>query len=113
MGIKKSASLAKTVVIIDECDAIMLRDLKAFYKATEGNNISVIGLTATAFDKNEGEEMDALIQLGYKIYRTDKDDEVLKEPTIHERMKLDTTEKALVKIREHRKVRGVLVYATG
>ena len=104
--------MAKTVIIIDECDAIMLRDLQAFYKATKGNNISVIGLTATAFDKSEGEEMDALAQLGYKIYRTGKDDELLKEPTIHERIKLDTTEKVIIKIREHKKVRGVLVYAT-
>ena len=34
-------------------------------------------------------------------------------PTINEKLELDTIEKILVKIREHRMLRGVLVYATG
>ena len=51
VGINKSSSKAKTVVIVDECDAVMLRNLLAFHKATAAKNISVIGLTATAFDK--------------------------------------------------------------
>ena len=45
---KKPSGMAKTVIIIDECDAVMLRNLLTFYKATEAQNISVIGLTATA-----------------------------------------------------------------
>ena len=34
-------------------------------------------------------------------------------PRINEKLELDTIEKILVKIREHRMLRGVLVYATG
>lgn len=109
---RKPGGMAKTVIIIDECDAVMLSNLLAFYKATEGQNISVIGLTATAFDRSEGEEKSTLEELGYKIYHTCDDDE-LAAPTINERIKLDTVEKYVVKIREHWVLRGVLVYATG
>ena len=112
VGVKKPSGMAKTVIIIDECDALMLKNLLTFYKATEAPNISVIGLTATAFDKSEGEEKNALEALDYKIYRTCKDDE-LALPTINERVKLGTFEKYVTKINEHKMLRGVLVYATG
>lgn len=112
IGVKKPSGMAKTVIIIDECDAVILKNLLTFYKATEGPNISVIGLTATAFDKSEGEEKSTLEDLGYKIYRTCKDDE-LATPTINERIKLGTVEKYVMKINEQKMLRGVLVYATG
>ena len=112
VGVKKPSGMAKTVIIIDECDAVMLKNLLTFYKATEAKNISVIGLTATAFDKSEGEEKSTLEALGYKIYHTCEEDE-LAVPKINEKLDLDTIEKILVKIREHRMLRGVLVYATG
>ena len=70
VGVKKPSGMAKTVIIIDECDAVMLKNLLTFYKATEAKNISVFGLTTTAFDKSEGEEKSTLEALGYKIYHT-------------------------------------------
>ena len=97
VGMKKGKSVAKTIVIVDECDAVMLRDLLAFYKATKAPNISVIGLTATAFDKTEGEEKSTLEEMGYKIYRTCKDDELV-APKIHEHIKIETLEKYVAKI---------------
>jgi hypothetical protein len=112
VGMPRLSGMAKTVIIIDECDAIMLKNLLTFYKATDAKNISVIGLTATAFDKLEGEEKSSLETLGYKIYHTCKDDE-LAEPKINERLELDTIGKILVKIKEHSMLRGVLVYVTG
>ena len=50
--------------------------------------------------------------MGYKIYRTCKDDELV-VPTIHSSIKLGTFEKYVSKINEHKMLRGVLVYATG
>ena len=50
--------------------------------------------------------------MGYKIYRTCEDDELV-VPTIHLSIKFGTFEKYISKIHEHQKLRGVLVYATG
>lgn len=75
MGIGSAKNLAKTIVIIDESDAVMFKNLLAFHKATSDQNIFVIGLTATAYDgKEEGLELSALKTLGYKVYRTCEED---------------------------------------
>ena len=50
--------------------------------------------------------------MGYKIYRTCKDDELV-APKIHEHIKIETLEKYVAKINQHKMLRGVLVYATG
>ena len=85
VGVTKSKSLAKTIVLVDECDAIMFKDLHKFYKATAAKNVFVIGFTATAFDgKETGVELKALDSLGYKVYRSCSEDQIA-EPTIHEK----------------------------
>ena len=64
-----SSGTKKKIVIIDESDAVMFKDFLAFYNATKRENITVIGLTATAYtehDSNEpGVEKEALELLGY------------------------------------------------
>lgn len=100
-----------TVVIIDECDAIIFKDLLKFYKATK--NLKIIGLTATAFDKKEdGAEIGALGKLDFRVYKTTHDDETRK-PTIHENMRLGSFEKYAGQIGLRRLLQPVLVYAKG
>ena len=64
-----STGKKKKVVIIDESDALMFKDFLAFYNATKGDNITVIGLTATAYteydSKEAGVEKEALELLDY------------------------------------------------
>ena len=60
----------------------MFADLLAFYKAIKGENIYVIGLTATAYGKESSLEADALTRLDFKVYRTCNQDLTV-EPTIH------------------------------
>ena len=80
-----SGGKKQKVVIIDESDAVMFKDFLAFYNATKGENITVIGLTATAFteyDSNEaGVKKEALELLSYQLIRTQPAHE-LKEPYI-------------------------------
>ena len=67
-GISHSSKKMK-VVIIDESDAVMFKDFLAFYNATKGGNITVIGLTATAYNEYDtseaGVEKEALELLDY------------------------------------------------
>jgi len=57
------------VMIIDESDEIMFKDLDVFYANTNYKNLKKICLTATAYDgTEEGIELKTLTALQYKIY---------------------------------------------
>ena len=58
-----------TVLIIDESDERMFKDLEAFYKATKSEKVITICLTATAYEGGkDGLQRTALEELGYKVY---------------------------------------------
>ena len=62
-------SKKKCIVVIDEGDEVILKDIKDFYAKTKGENIRVICLTATADDGDkEGVESQAFTRLGFKTY---------------------------------------------
>ena len=74
----------KSVLIIDESDERMFRDLDAFYKETKSKNVIVICLTATAYDGTEdGLEQAVINAMDYKIY-SNSDKEKNSDPVIHE-----------------------------
>jgi len=109
--LKKITGAAKTIIIADECDAVMFKNLLSFNQVTKEENIFVIGLTATAYDGVEnGGEAEAIKRLGYKVYRTCKDDKAV-DPIINETVNLSTTKKFVEKIREQMFLRPVLVLA--
>ena len=84
VGVSKPKSKEKTVIIIDESDAIMFKDLLSFYKAIKGENTYVIGLTATAYGKESSLEGDAIKHLDFKVYRTSNEDMTV-DPTVHQK----------------------------
>ena len=57
------------VMIIDESDERMFKDLGAFYQKTKSEKVFVICLTATAYDGSEDNlQRTALKELDYKVY---------------------------------------------
>ena len=100
-------------MIIDESHAKMFTDLSSFYKATKTDKVSTICLTATPFEgQDNGMQMDALNEMGYKIYKnSDKEEDY--NPTIHSEIKLGTIDKFRSYILNESEKCGVLVYANG
>jgi len=112
VGVTKPKSKEKTVIIIDESDAIMFKDLLAFNKAIKGENIYVIGLTATAYGKESSLEADAIDRLDFRVYRT-CDQDLTIDPTVHRSQKIETPFNYEKLIGEQRTLRPVLVLAKG
>ena len=52
--LNRKGSPKNVVLIIDEADERMFRDLNDFYKRTKAAKVSVICLTATAFEGGNG-----------------------------------------------------------
>lgn len=101
------------MLIIDESDERMFKDLEAFYKATKSEKVITICLTATAYEGgNDGLQRTALEELGYKVYynTTKKEDY---EPVIHQTRELGSLEARRALIIEASQKCGVLIYATG
>ena len=71
------------VMIIDESDDRMFKDMEAFYKATKSDKVITICLTATPYDGDaNGLQAITLNELGYQIYHySDKQEDYI--PKIH------------------------------
>ena len=66
---RKPNSKKTTVMIIDESDERMFRDLESFYQKTKSDKVFVICLTATAYDGSEDDlQRQVLRELDYKVY---------------------------------------------
>ena len=57
------------VIIVDESDDVMFKDLEAFYKTIKSKKARVICFTATADDGNKGVEKQVVDTLGFKVYK--------------------------------------------
>ena len=71
------------VLILDESDAIMFKNLHAFWKQINHPNRKVVCMTAASDDKyKKGVERQAIEAMGFKVYKNSslKDH---KPPTIH------------------------------
>ena len=60
------------VIIVDESDDVMFKDLEAFYRMIKAPKASVICFTATADDGNQGIEKQIVEKLGFKVYKNYK-----------------------------------------
>jgi len=110
---RKVNSRKKTVLIIDESDERMFRDLHEFHRHTRPENVYTICLTATAYDGGaDGLERKAIDKLDFKIYaNSDRHEQY--NPVINETRDLGTLEAWRTFIVQERQKCGVLVYATG
>jgi len=101
------------VMIIDESDERMFKDLGAFYQKTKSDKVYVICLTATAYDGSEDNlQRTALKELGYTVYHNSEKKEDFK-PEIHRSEAIGGLEEYRTLIHKEREKCGVLIYATG
>jgi hypothetical protein len=89
---RRKKSPKNAIMIIDESDERMFRDLEGFWKDTKADKVFTICLTATAYEgEKDALEKRVLDDLGYKIYKnSDKDDDF--DPVIHETIPLKSLE---------------------
>ena len=82
--LKRKANNKTAVMIIDESDERMFRDLDEFYNKTKSDKVFVICLTATAMDYAEDDLQEkALEELGYRIYYNNAKNEYV-TPVVHQ-----------------------------
>ena len=98
-------------MIIDEIDDPMFSDIVSYYNHTKAANLTVIGLTATAFDGNEeGNEVLAIEKMKYKVYyNTEKNLDT--SPEVNETMHIGTKDAYEKIIRAKCKTQPILIYA--
>ena len=111
VGIVNVKIHGECVIIVDESDEVMFKNLKTFWRYINYEDRRVICLTAAADDKYEkGVEQQALEAMDFAIFRNShiKD---LKTPRIHMEVDLSDENKVLQMIDEQRENRGVLIYA--
>ena len=101
------------VMIIDESDERMFKDLGAFYQKTKSDKVYVICLTATAYDGSEDNlQRTALKELDYSVYyNSEKKPEF--DPQIHRSWAMNGLDEYRTLINKEREKCGVLIYATG
>ena len=82
-GIGGISKLDECVLIVDESDEVMFKNLRTFWNKINKEQRSVICLTAAADDKYKGGvEEEALETMGFKVYRNSRLVD-LKKPQIH------------------------------
>ena len=64
------------MIIVDESDDVMFKDLEAFYKAVKVAKATVICFTATADDGNKGIERQVVENLGFTVYKNYKSEQM-------------------------------------
>ena len=83
VGVGNVKHEGECVLLVDESDEVMFKNLKAFWNKINKEDRSVICLTAAADDKYEGGvEEQALKTMGFKDYRNSRLVD-LKKPQIH------------------------------
>ena len=110
VGIVNVKIHGECVIIVDESDEVMFKNLKTFWRYINYEDRRVICLTAAADDKYEkGVEQQALEAMDFAIFRNShiKD---LKTPQIHMEVDLSDENKVLQMIDKQREKRGVLVF---
>ena len=101
------------VLIIDESDERMWRDLGAFYQKTKSNKVYVICLTATAYDGADDDlQRTALKELSYVVYYNSKKKPEF-DPQIHRSIAMEGLAEYRTIIHKEREKNAVLIYATG
>ena len=101
------------VLIVDESDEIMFKNLLAFWRQINHPNRKVVCMTAASDDNyDKGVERQALEAIGFKVYKNSHTREH-KPPTIHQEIDLSEISKVMDVIKKQRETRGVLVYANG
>ena len=101
------------VLIVDESDQVMFKNLRAFWQMINHPNRKVVCMTAASDDNYEkGVERQAIEAMGFKVYRNSslKDH---KPPTIHQEVDLTDFNYVMEVILKQREARGVIVYANG
>ena len=102
------------VVLVDESDEIIFKDLVLFYQKTKAPETKVICLTATADDGfKEGSEHKVLEALKFKVYQNSDNEESIDEnqPKIHAEKKITCSEDLNAVVHEETKWRTVLIFA--
>ena len=83
VGIGSVKKSGECVLIVDESDEVMFKNLKTFWNKINKEGRSVVCLTAAADDKYKGGvEEKALKTMGFKVYRNSRLVD-LKPPQIH------------------------------
>ena len=102
----------ENVIIADESDDTIFKDLELFYNKISGANSKIVCLTATPDDGNEkGSEKAALASLDFKIFRNAKEGQ-LEMPNWDATMDLSSIEKIMEQVEKRRKDQAVLIFAT-
>ena len=111
--LSRKQSKRHAIMIIDESDERMFRDLGTFYKKTKADKVFVICLTATPYEgDDDGIQKSAIDALGYKIYKnSDKEEDY--NPKITKQVELGTIDRFRTFILHESDKCGVLVYANG
>ena len=95
VGVDSLPPKKKCVVIIDESDDVMMKDLENFVKKTMGQNLQIICLTATPDDGLEdGLERNLMISMGYHMIKTQETHE-LNLPNVQEFVPLNSKEEVM------------------
>ena len=103
----------KAIMIIDESDERIYKDLNEFYLKTKSEIVFTICLTATPFEGDEtGLHFNVLDELGYKVYRNSSKSTDFK-PIIHETYDIGSLEAYRTLILKESEKCGVLIYANG
>lgn len=109
-GIGSINKPGECVFIVDESDEVMFRNLKTFWKKINKEDRSVVCLTAASDDKYKGGvEEQALMTMGFKVYRNSRLVD-FKKPQIHQIDDVSDSNKLMDMIEKQRVSRGVLVY---
>ena len=110
VGVGKIIKTGECVLIVDESDEVMFKNLKTFWNKINKEDRSVVCLTAAADDNwKGGVEEQALKTMGFKVYRNSRLVD-LKTPQIHQLADVSDSNKLIEMIGQQRLKRGVLVY---